>query len=134
VLGSSLVTFGGVTPDEIDELRAQWKGVAFWNHFETPHQELTVWIGADVVADDKSLTLIFRADGDAELFGVRFANDALPGIGIMFDDDMIRTPRDWYLDRRIALGEALDTGLLERAQRQPCPGWTELVVDSEEWG
>jgi hypothetical protein len=122
-----------VTPEEVEELRSYWVGTAVWNDFDPPTPGKSVWIGGDIDVDGDSLVLKFRADGTDELLAIRFQNDSLPVPGIAYLGESIETPRDWYLDRQIALGEALDTGLLVRALHAPRQGWTELVVGPSEW-
>ena len=122
-----------VTPDEVEELRTYWIGHAIWNGFDPPDSSVTVWIGGDIVEDGDQLILRFRAESSDELLGVRFSNDPLPASGIAYLGEELATPHEWYLDRRIALGEALDTGLPGRARRERREGFVELVVDATEW-
>ncbi|MCU0311355.1 MAG: hypothetical protein MUE36_10480 [Acidimicrobiales bacterium] len=122
-----------MTPEEIDALRKYWDGIAFWNSFEPPPSGLRTWVGEGIRVEGESLVLRFREQGGSEILGVRFRNDRLPVPGIAFVGQDVATPEDWYLDRRIGLGEELDTGLLQRCDRVSHVGWTELLVDPGVW-
>lgn len=121
-----------MTPQEVAQLRALWVGRGFWN-WGLSECDLPVWFGEEVAVEDGSVILKFHAAESAELLGVRFGNEPLP-VPALMSDELLDTAVDWYEDRRIALGVALDTGLLARTQRKAHSAWTELLVDPKAEG
>ncbi len=91
------------------------------------------YVGHDILSDGGDVVVQFRDLARGAVVGVRFPNPVLLQEGWAYRGVALGNLRDWILDLRVVLGEAIATGALFRSDPIERQGWEEFVVDSVRW-